>query len=135
MEFHGSKVAVFIGNRLLVSLRDDFKDIPFPACWDFAGGGCEKGETPEDCAVRELKEEFGLELTRNQLVGKTAYQTNAPAGTAYFFVAHLPEGSESNVVFGDEGQRWALMAITDYLARDDAIPHLQTRLRLYLERL
>ncbi|RLJ51796.1 8-oxo-dGTP diphosphatase [Litoreibacter meonggei] len=135
MEFHGAKVAVFIGERVLVALRDDFDHIPFPACWDFAGGGRELGESPEECVLRELKEEFGLTLMSDQLVGKRAYQTTVPAGTSYFFAAHLPAGAELGVVFGDEGQRWALMSPDEYLSRGDAIAHLQDCLRVYLERL
>jgi 8-oxo-dGTP diphosphatase len=135
MEFHGAKVAVFIGDRLLVSLRDDFDHIPYPACWDFAGGGRENGESPEQCVLRELKEEFGLTLSPDQLVGKAAHETEMPAGSAYFFAAHLPDGAELGVSFGDEGQRWALMTPADYLSRKDAIAHLQSCLRVYLERL
>ena len=135
MEFHGSKVAVFIGEHLLVALRDDFEHIPYPACWDFAGGGREAGESPEQCVLRELEEEFGLTLTPDQLVGKIAYQTPVPAGTAYFFATHLPVGAELGISFGDEGQRWALMSPADYLSHKDAIVHLQDCLRVYLERL
>ena len=135
MEFHGVKVAVFIGERLLVALRDDFDHIPFPACWDFAGGGRELGESPDECVLRELKEEFGLSLPPDQLVGKSVYETREPVGTAYFFAAHLPIGAESGVVFGDEGQRWKLMTPEEFLSRSDAIAHLQDCLRVYLERL
>lgn len=135
MEFHGAKVAVFIGDRLLVSLRDDFDHIPYPNCWDFAGGGREEDETPEACVLRELHEEFGLRLQQAQLRGKTAYATEHPMGRAYFFAAHLPKGAEQDVVFGDEGQRWALMLPEEYLSRGDAIGHLQDQLQVYLERL
>lgn len=49
-------------NRLLIYLRDDKADIPFPNYWDFFGGHLEAGETPEQALVREVKEELGIEL-------------------------------------------------------------------------
>ena len=48
--------------RLLIYLRDDKPEIPFPNHWDFFGGHLEKGETPEQALVREIKEELGLDL-------------------------------------------------------------------------
>jgi 8-oxo-dGTP diphosphatase len=49
--------------RLLIYLRDDNSNIPFPNHWDFFGGHVEDGETPEQALVREVKEELGVELT------------------------------------------------------------------------
>ena len=49
-------------NRLVIYLRDDKPDIPFPNHWDLIGGHVEAGETPEQALVRETKEEIGLEL-------------------------------------------------------------------------
>ncbi len=39
-------------NRLLIYLRDDKPEIPFPNHWDFFGGHVEEGETPEQALVR-----------------------------------------------------------------------------------
>jgi 8-oxo-dGTP diphosphatase len=49
-------------HRLLIYLRDNKPDIPFPNHWDFFGGHLEEGETPEEALVREVKEELGVEL-------------------------------------------------------------------------
>ena len=49
-------------NCLIIHLRDDKPDIPFPNHWDLIGGHVEAGETPEQALVRETKEEIGLEL-------------------------------------------------------------------------
>lgn len=49
-------------NQVLLFQRDDIPTIPYPGMWDVPGGHVEKGETPEECIVREMKEEIGLEL-------------------------------------------------------------------------
>lgn len=48
--------------ELLLYLRDNKPDIPFPHHWDLFGGHVESGETPEQALVREVKEELNLDL-------------------------------------------------------------------------
>ena len=45
--------------EFLVLKRSEEKT--FPGHWGFPGGSVEKGETPKEAAVRELKEETGIE--------------------------------------------------------------------------
>ena len=49
--------------RLLIYLRDNKPEIPFPDHWDFFGGHVETGETPEQALAREVQEELSIELT------------------------------------------------------------------------
>jgi 8-oxo-dGTP diphosphatase len=60
---------IFINSSLqvLLLLRDDNKDIPFPNCWDIPGGMLENGETPQECIQREMREELELELQEPRL--------------------------------------------------------------------
>lgn len=53
---------VFAGNRI---------DTPGPA-WQMPQGGVDKGETPEEAALRELHEETGLSPHHIELVRETA---------------------------------------------------------------
>ena len=58
-----AQVLLFDRNgRLLIYLRDNKSDIPFPDHWDFFGGHLENGETPDQALVREVGEELGLAL-------------------------------------------------------------------------
>jgi 8-oxo-dGTP pyrophosphatase MutT (NUDIX family) len=55
-------IVVDPAGRVLLQLRDEKPDIPFPGRWSITGGGAEKRETPEQTARRELREETGLEI-------------------------------------------------------------------------
>ena len=48
--------------RLVIYLRDNKPEIPFPDHWDFFGGHLEAGETPDEALVREVEEELALAL-------------------------------------------------------------------------
>ncbi|MDI6025737.1 8-oxo-dGTP diphosphatase MutT [Corticibacterium sp. UT-5YL-CI-8] len=45
--------------RVLLAQRPEGKQLA--GLWEFPGGKVEPGETPEECLVRELREEIGIE--------------------------------------------------------------------------
>ena len=45
--------------RVLIAQRPEGKQLA--GLWEFPGGKVEKGETPEACLIRELREELGIE--------------------------------------------------------------------------
>jgi len=47
-------------NEVLLLLRDDKPEIPFPNMWDIPGGKVEENETPENGIRREMNEELEL---------------------------------------------------------------------------
>lgn len=56
-------------NQYLMLHRIRKKNDPNQDKWIGVGGGIEAGETPEDCLLREVREETGLSLTRYQKRG------------------------------------------------------------------
>lgn len=130
--FSGSKLALFLGAELLVILRDDKPDIPWPGYWDLPGGGREGEESPLDCVLRETWEEVGLVLSPREVSWSTSYLR--PHGRVWFFAAHLPAARRADVRLGDEGQEWRLMAPETYCHHPLAVPHFAEQLTLYLGR-
>lgn len=53
-------VAIFSGHRVLLIKRIR---APFAGYWTLPGGRVERNETPEDAALREVKEELGTEVS------------------------------------------------------------------------
>ena len=47
-------------NEVLLLLRDNKIDIPFPNMWDIPGGKVEDGESPEQAVRREMMEEMSI---------------------------------------------------------------------------
>lgn len=128
--FHGAKLALFLGDKLAVILRDETPGLPFAGHWDLPGGGREGDEAPLACVLRECREELGLEVPEVAVCWSRAFREEARV--KWFFVAHLAEETAQEVVFGDEGQRWTLMTPQVFLRHPKAVPAFQDRLRMYM---
>ena len=67
---------------------------PFNGCWAFPGGFMNMDETTEQCAVRELEEETGLQLSKIQQIGAYSKVDRDPRGrtvtVAYLAVIDAP---------------------------------------------
>lgn len=62
-----ASAAIISGKRILLVKRRSTA-VLFPGYWAFPGGRSEPGETPEEIAVREVKEETGLDFTPSSLL-------------------------------------------------------------------
>jgi 8-oxo-dGTP diphosphatase len=133
-DFGGCKAAFLHGDRVLCYLRDDFAGLPFAGFWDLPGGGREGDETPEDCLLRELEEEFGLRFGADRLIWKRPYQwRHKPEVRVWFFGGWITGDEIGAIRFGDEGQSWQMMPVVDFMAHEKAVPDLQQRLGAWLE--
>lgn len=131
---HGAKVALFLGDQLVSILRDDIPTISYPNLWDLPGGGREGDETTFQTAARELHEELGLTLSPHDVLWESAFWSlTAPDKWNGFFVAQMPASAADDIVFGDEGQRWALFDMAAFIALPDRVPSYGARLAKWVE--
>ena len=70
--------------------------------WIGVGGHFEKDETPEECLLREVKEETGLTLTSYQFRGIVTF-ISAKVGHAEYMCLYTADGFEGEMISCDEG--------------------------------
>ena len=75
MKRRGSSI-IFVNDRgqILLLLRDNKPDLPYPNMWDVPGGHVEADESPETCIMREMKEEMDLALDEFELFSKVEFK-------------------------------------------------------------
>lgn len=127
--FHGAKVVVTAGGRIVVLRRDARPDIPWPGRVDLPGGGAEPGESPEACAVREVHEETGLVLDPAGFHWRRFFPRAATG--SWLFAARVPVEALGRLRLGDEGAGLWHEPVMRYLGRDDAVPHHRARVALW----
>lgn len=62
---------IWNSGKLLIAQRP--QEDRFSGKWEFPGGKLEDGESPEQCLKRELQEEFGVNATIGDFLGKVVY--------------------------------------------------------------
>jgi 8-oxo-dGTP diphosphatase len=130
LDFTGAKAALLNRGRLLTYLRDDQPGLRWPGMWDLPGGGREGDESPEQCLLREVAEEFGLRLTADRLHDRRVWPAmDGGALPGVFFAGTLTDAEVAAIRFGDEGQAWQMMPVGNYLAHPLAIQALCQRIR------
>lgn len=89
-------------NEVLLLLRDDKPDIPYPNRWDLPGGHVEANETPEACIVREMQEEIETDVSSAHL--HSVY--NFPDRIEHIFLMNLDTAAEEIPLHEDQRLRW-----------------------------
>ena len=114
MKRKGSSI-IFVNDegRILLFLRDNKSDLPYPNMWDVPGGHVEADESPEKCIIREMKEEMDLVLDKFELFSKIEFEDRIE----YTFWARadldieeieLTEGQKLKWFTGDEAKQTQL---------------------------
>lgn len=88
------------GKYLMLHRTKKQKDIN-QGKWLGVGGKLEEGESPEECIVREVKEETGLTLQEYRLRGILTYQSNL-CETEYIYV-FTSQNFQGELIECDEG--------------------------------
>jgi len=133
IEFSGSKGLVFIGNQILLYRRDG-RTTRYPHYLDLPGGGREGHESPFDTFKRELKEEFGIDVTESDISFCSVHESiSDPGMTGYFLVAKLGDALKKEVKPSEEVPEPMFMTLEEYLLQPDVIPKQVERIRAYLE--
>ena len=57
--------------KILIAKRKNTDKIPNK--WEFPGGKIKSDETPETCLKREIREEFGVDITVGNYLGESVY--------------------------------------------------------------
>ena len=120
----------------LLTFRDPHKDI-YPGCWEAsAGGSALAGETPEECARREMLEETGLKAESLELISIHYRPQSRSVIYAYLSIVSC----EKDAVRLQEGEtvdyRWIAPDAFLSLIREEPILKIQyARYKPYLDRL
>lgn len=95
---------------------------PFKGAWAFPGGFMDMGETTEQCAIRELEEETGLQVSDVKQIGAYSKVDRDPRGRT-ITVAYLAIIDEPMAVTGQDDAvkaEWWPLSDLPHLAFDHA---------------
>lgn len=96
--------------QYLMLYRNKKENDPNEGKWVGIGGGIEEGETPDQCLVREVKEETGLTLTEYKFRGLVHFISDIwEDEDMYLYSGYSYEGQLSSIC--DEGElKWIPIA-------------------------
>ncbi len=111
---------------------------PWKNHWDVPGGFCDWGEHPKDAAVREVREELGLEVELSGLLGMwmdTYGEGEDPDSTLnIYYLARWPGGTAPDLVLDEDEASRAEWFGPEELPSDIGFPnHQPALLRVWAE--
>lgn len=112
--------------KLLFQLRDNNPNIKNRNCWSLFGGGINDGEKPINAVIRELKEELGLKVKKEQL----RHLMTIPQITkkSYLFKLRLSKTKKLKL---KEGTSFKYYTIPQLFKKKNIVSSLRLLLRVY----
>lgn len=119
------------GNKIL--LEKEFRLATNNWVFNFPAGLIDKGETPENAAKRELKEETGLDLVKIKQVLSSSYTSQVMSDEILITVIGISEGEIKDCDFEDEEihARWYSKEEVKKLLDNKELMSARTQLFLY----
>ncbi len=110
----GTKGIVSYKGKILLILRDNKPNIPYPNTWEFVGGAQDGDETLEQTGLRELYEELGIKPSNYVFLGTE----NFSGRLAGRFISILNDNEYRQIHLGSEGQKYAFYTLQESLSLD-----------------
>ena len=85
-----SAALVIRDGRILITQRH--ADAHLGGLWEFPGGKLEAGETFEQCLVREIREELGVEIAVGEMFEEVAHRYPEKSVHLKFFICRVVSG-------------------------------------------
>jgi mutator protein MutT len=122
-----SAALIFHRGKLLIAQRH--ANAHLGGLWEFPGGKCEPDETFEQCLVRELREELGIEVEADGLFEEIAHAYAEKNVRLKFFACKLVFGEPQPL--GCAAFKWIEKAELDDFEFPAADARLLDKLRAY----
>lgn len=97
--------------KFLMQLRDNKPSIPYSGCWVFPGATVEEGEEPLGATLREIPEEFEIDVELADVVFIGGYTRDD--GVECFIYAYLGGKVPTKITEGQKFQFFSLEEIKD----------------------
>jgi len=79
------------GGKVLAARRSEVMSMPLK--WEFPGGKIKEQESPEECLVREVMEELGVQVTVGRALPQMSHAYADFSVTLYPFICTIAAGS------------------------------------------
>ena len=101
----------FENKVLLCKRRNDIPESTLPGYWSVPAGYVEPEEDIKTCAIRETKEETGIDIPQNETKFLAAYPSSDGTGVFYDYLYRSPTKVEP--VIDDEHTDWGYFGIDE----------------------